>query len=556
MRFSFSKIMVDQFFALKQFPEACRTRRRCLSAGLLLIAMVTEGRLSAQAPRASAYPVDPVAAAGMTNGLPNGVTSQQAEMMQVRTSAQGAQGEAVAASMARSVDQTIEERNHELALQAAREKKSLKTDIANRLKFEKASESYNKVSSNEMSTWKTQSGGVKVERNVPDAFLMALITEEEQLAARGAEEKDKKRFSLFNKKGEESSGAEAGGGLLSAVWPPRLPGFGRGGAEEASPYAGTPASDTSEPVFDQSAVRSQSQNAPQTVAQVQTQSPQQAQAPLQSTTAPAAETVARSTIVPRVSGAELVDGRPPGNQSAGLSASGGQSPASADQTPDPVKKKSGLLSMFQAGESDDTSSFPVAKTNNGSGGLFGFGKKKAEPAGPMIDASLFPTGAVSQAPTGGELQSAAPRPSEAPSVAQTSVPAAAPAETFATTSSVELPGTTQEKEKRRLLALPPMPSLTKGERAADAVPTLTTVNSAGTSYYAVSSTAQFMVYGENQMQSEIKALPAGTVVLMTKPGEQWASVRLPDGTEGVVQNKNLRPAASGESGGNFAVSAQ
>ncbi len=543
--------MADQSFALKQLPDACRTRRRFLSAGLCLFSVVIGGPVNAQAPRASAYPVDPVAAAGMTNGLPNGMTSQQAEMMQVRTSAQGAQGEAVAASMARSVDQTIEERNHELALQAAREKKSLKTDIANRLKFEKASESYNKVSSNEMSTWKTQSGGVKVERNVPDAFLMALITEEEQLAARGAEEKDKKRFSLFGKKDEESSGSEAGGGLLSAVWPPRLPGFGRGGAEEATPYAGTPASDTSEPVFDQSAVRAQSQSAPQTVAQVQTQSPPQPQA------APATETVARSTMVPRVSAAELVDGRPPGNQSADpAAASGGQTYASADQTPDPAKKKSGFLSMFQAGESDDNSSFPVAKTNNGGGGLFGLGKKKAEPAGPMIDAGLFPSGAVSQAPTGGELQSAAPLSSGTPSVAPASVPAAAPPETFATTSSVELPGTTQEKEKRRLLALPPMPSLTKGERAADAVPTLTTVNSAGTSYYAVSSTAQFMVYGENQMQSEIKALPAGTVVLMTKPGEQWASVRLPDGTEGVVQNKNLRPAAAGESGGSFAVSAQ
>ena len=51
--------------------------------------------------------VDPVAAAGMTNGLPNGLTSQRAEMMQVRTSAQGAQGEAAAASMARTADQSI-----------------------------------------------------------------------------------------------------------------------------------------------------------------------------------------------------------------------------------------------------------------------------------------------------------------------------------------------------------------------------------------------------------------------------------------------------------------
>src|SRR5690606_6185057 len=72
--------------------------------------------LFAQVPEAS-YPVDPVAAAGMTSGLPNTITSRQIEMMQVRTSAQSAQGEAAAASMARSADQSIEERNREAALE-------------------------------------------------------------------------------------------------------------------------------------------------------------------------------------------------------------------------------------------------------------------------------------------------------------------------------------------------------------------------------------------------------------------------------------------------------
>ena len=72
------------------------------------------------------------------------------------------------------------------------------------------------------------------------------------------------------------------------------------------------------------------------------------------------------------------------------------------------------------------------------------------------------------------------------------------------------------------------------------------MNSAGTSYYEVSSAAQFLVYGENQMQSEIRALPAGTVVLMTKPGDSWASIRLPDGTEGIVKNKSLRPSSAGQ----------
>lgn len=535
--------MADHSSAVEKLLDPVWRWKQCLPAFLLFLNPGTIVPGFAQAPRASAYPVDPVAAAGMTTGLPNGVTSQQAEMMQVRTSAQGAQGEAVAASMARSVDLTIEERNRELALQSAREKKSLKTDIANRLKFEKAAESYNKVSSNEMSTWKTASGGVKVERDVPDAFLMALITEEEQLAARGAEEKEKKRFSLFNKKDEGSSASgssDSGGGFLSAVWPPRLPGFGRGGGE-AEAYAAATASDTSEPSFVQTAAQTQP-------------APPPAQAQIQA--APVTEGESRAAITQQVSAAQLVDGPAPGSQSGSPGATTvGQTVAAADQTPEPGKKKSGFLSMFKPDESNETSIVPVSNSGGG-GGLFGFGKKKPEPAGPMIDAGLFPAGAVSQAPTGSPLQSSsrvAETPAAAPAAAS---PAAAPAETFASTSSVELPGTTIEKEKRRGLALPPMPTLNKGERSADSVPTLTTVNSAGTSYYTVSSTAQFMVYGENQMQSEIKALPAGTVVLMTKPGEQWASVRLPDGTEGVLQNKNLRPAAAGESGGSFAVSAQ
>ena len=99
---------------------------RYASPPLVLLAVISLGApfpLRAQSPGAATYPVDPAAAAGMTRGLPNGVTGQQAEMMRVRTSAQGAQGEAAAALMARSADMSIEQRNQETALQMAREKK-------------------------------------------------------------------------------------------------------------------------------------------------------------------------------------------------------------------------------------------------------------------------------------------------------------------------------------------------------------------------------------------------------------------------------------------------
>jgi hypothetical protein len=61
-----------------------------------------------------------------------------------------------------------------------------------------------------------------------------------------------------------------------------------------------------------------------------------------------------------------------------------------------------------------------------------------------------------------------------------------------------------------------------------------------------------MVYGENQMQSEVRAVPAGMVVRMTKPGENWVGIRLSNGTDGIVQKKFLRPASASEAGSQFA----
>lgn len=69
----------------------------------------------------------------------------------------------------------------------------------------------------------------------------------------------------------------------------------------------------------------------------------------------------------------------------------------------------------------------------------------------------------------------------------------------------------------------------------------------------VTSTAQFMVYGTDETSSEVRALQSGSLVKMTKPGEQWAAVRLPDGSEGVIQNKFLRAATAAEAGGQFAA---
>ncbi len=460
--------------------------------------------LRAQSPEAG-YPVDPVAAAGMTSGLPNGITSRQVEMMQVRTSAQSAQGDAAAALMARSADQSIEERHRDAALQSARTNKAIKDAMRNRLRFEDAAAQHNKVSAHDMSTWQ-QNGGVRVERSVPDAFISSLIAEEEQAAARAAASGERKRFSLFG--GDD--GPSDGVSFLSAIRPPRLPfmGGGDGGGEPPVASSAPPPSDNSEPVFAQS--NSGRSSAP----------------------APAAT---KPGVVPMISGAALVDGRSSvgSGQPSGPVQQASQPVSFSDRTPEPGRRKPGLFSRSDS--SDEDSLVPTSRESSGGGGGFlGFGKKKAPAPAPGIDASLFPAGSVSQAPRGGRLSGGA-------TVADV-------ADDFATesssTGSFDLPGQAVEKERsgfslpKPSLSMPSLPS----------VPSLTRPGSSGggstsAGTYVVSNTAQFMVYGADQMQSEIRALPAGTTVMVTKPGEQWSGIQLSDGTQGIVQNKNLRPAS-------------
>ncbi len=450
----------------------------------------------AQTPQAGAYPVDPAAAAGMTSGLPSGVTYKQAEMMQVRTSAQSAQGDAAAASLARSADQSIEERNRNIAIETARTNKAIKEEMRNRQKYQVAAEQHNKVSSDQMSTW-TQNGGVRVERNVPDAFVMSLIEEEEQAAARAEASGEKKGFSLF-RGGSRSN--DDGGSFLSSIKPPRLPFVGSRDSGEAAP---TPVSDTSEPVF----------------AQTGGAAPQAAPAPVAS----------KPGVVPSISGAALVDGRSPVAPTASpapadATPQSAQQVSFSDQLPDADKKKPGLFSMFSGDETSGNSLVPSGRDSGG--GFLGFGKKKSEPVG-TIDASLFPDGAVHQAPTGGRLTGGA----TAETVAQefASVPGS---------GDIVLPGQTVEKPRSGFslpkpnLSLPSLPSVSKPSGGGTPLP-------AGA--YVTNATAQFMVYGADQMKSEIRALPAGSSVTLTKPGEQWSGIRLPDGTEGIVQNKFLKP---------------
>lgn len=475
-------------------------------------------------------------AAPIQSTSPSGsMSTRDMQLQQVRQQAQALQGEAAAASMARSADRSLDQQNVSRAVQDARELKAIKREAAERLKWERSNAQVQKVSANDMSSWTTHSGNVRVERDVPNAFIASLIAEEEEAARRGTLEKPKKRFSPrdlnpFRKDDPEplspyvttqsvasapmADPPEEKKGFFSKV---RIPGFG--GRDEP---------DSNEPLPEAPVFRS---------------SPGDRPAP-----APSVGNSAMARTVPQRSGAALVDGGPPPAVPAEAGESRSGSPQLVSYSPaEPEKEKEGLFAAFK--KSDSPSLTPEPKK---SGGLFSFGKKKEESTVGTIDASLFPTGAVDEAPTGRELSGGY----TVEDVADDMTVASSAA------TSVSLPGESPEKKKffsipKPSLSIPSIsiPSAGKpsGSGRGEGVPTLTTINSQGNDFYVVTETAQFMVYGEEQMQSEVRALPAGNVVRMTKPGEQWASIRLPNGTEGVVQNKFLRAASGAEAGGQFAA---
>ncbi len=483
--------------------------------------------------------VQAAANAGMTSGLPGGASStgRQMDMMQVRSSAQNAGYDAAAAQMARSADQAIEERHQKLAIENAKETKRLKRDATTRMKWERSANAYSKVSADQMSTWKDRAGNVRVERNVPNAFLLALREEEAALAAE-SEKKQKKGFHPFraskkstvkvsNPAYQSSGGYKEKGGFMKNLRPPKLP-F-TGGNKKAT-TSGRVATSSQPPAPAQVGSNSSSSGA---------------------STAPTATKVGGTARVPEISGAALVDGHSPVGR--GASSSGGSSTmkktgdfgASTQQasvsTPKPEKK--GFFSKRKSsGESH-------------SGGGFSFGKKKKKSSDRgTVDGSLFPSGSSGQAPVTGELGSEAGH-------AVTTISSDAVAMQSGATEQLELPGQSVEKKAKKKFSLPKpsIPSLGKsgagGSKKSKSSGPLTTVNANGNSFYRVASQAQFMRYGETQMDSEITILPAGVLVRMTKPGTDWASVELNDGTRGVIQVKNLQGASSGSIPSQFGVSA-
>jgi hypothetical protein len=65
-------------------------------------------------------------------------------------------------------------------------------------------------------------------------------------------------------------------------------------------------------------------------------------------------------------------------------------------------------------------------------------------------------------------------------------------------------------------------------------------------YIVDSDEAQFFPFGKSGRQASSQALANGTIVRMTKSGDDWSSVELPSGSMGVIRNHSLRRAKADE----------
>lgn len=65
-------------------------------------------------------------------------------------------------------------------------------------------------------------------------------------------------------------------------------------------------------------------------------------------------------------------------------------------------------------------------------------------------------------------------------------------------------------------------------------------------YIVDSDTAQFFPFGKSGRQASSQPLAQGTIVRMTKSGDDWSSIELSSGSMGVIRNKSLRRAKADE----------
>ena len=491
------------------------------------------------------------AASGMTTGIQNGATQERLTMMQVRAAAQEAERAAAAAAMARSAEEAIEGQKLQESIEEARETRRKKMEAAERLKWEKiaAQNAYRKVTPGEMKSWKDQSGNIKIGRDIPSDFAENVRRDEAARAAAAAEAQKKEGFKPFKKINERIAENDpyretglTGPKPLPQGPPPTVQQYAQQTVTPEPEKKGL-FSKLSFPSFG----KKSDEPLPETpqFANVPSRNRAQSQPPQQQAASAREVTPSPSAPQPSPSTAAVARAKPATGQ--------GASSVSARSGSDLLRTSQDAP---QQGQPITASPAPPAQAPpKKKFSLFSFGKKKTkpQPVAAPIDTGLFPAGAIpttaasGTGATNGTMVSytdvsptPSPTPTAAPQPAPAPVSSPPPAAVASNTPPAPqaAPPQAAPPEKKKLISFPSL-----GKPSGDGPPAGSTVNPNGHSYYVVGESSQFMKYGDSQMTSTISAIDPGTVVVMTKPGDDWATVRLSDGSSGVIQTKHLRKLA-------------
>ncbi len=493
------------------------------------------------------------------------MTADQYKMMQLQNQANQSSGQAAAASMARSANLQLQRQQEQAQVSRAAELKRVKAQAREQMRYEQAANAYQPVSAGQINGM--QRRGQMVRGSVPDEFLMSLLEQERAEATRRKKEKPRglSRLNPFAKRRDEpASGIDW---TLFQDAEPEVTGLRMPKPDRpiGEPRPDERAGNLQPDFLQQSSARATSSgpgsglksmggkilgapgklfsrganavgNATSQMAESASQVGRSSERALTNTSTRGVSQLPRTSQAVASAGAAATVGSFGGQAAAPV----GAATAALSQSVAPVvqaaPERRGLLGRNKT-ETRQLASLPSIEKEK-KRGLFGFGRRKAGPEPAALTGSLFPDEVIDQNPTGGQLRSGYV------------TPESNRAEEGFATSSVALPSLEHEKERRGFFLKKLKPSLPKvsaskigGGGSAD-VPTLTTINRLGTDIYTLTGTAQFMAYGEGQMDAEIRSLPAGTRVRMTKPGEKWAGIVLADGSQGIVQNRDLQPAAN------------
>ena len=576
----------------------------------------------------------PSGASGMTTGS-SSTTGSQMKLMQIRAQAYQAKKDTEAASLARSTDRALEERNLSSAVTKSRQIKQIKQNAARKMEFEKSSQAYNKVSSNDISRWTDQRGNVKVQRDAPvfnnplgeppaDAVNPPTL---DRTDSSPLEEEERSGFSPFKgagnavkkiggmnpfKKKDEKIGLRVPEVDLNAPAKEENKGFLSGltfiGKKDNVQQNLLVSPEPVAPVEKEKKgfLKGIGQNLPLIGKKNRNDNIYAPSAPVQPTAPiqqPVATTAPPSPV--KVQGSTMVDGIakvPNANNTVSPVApanidSVATTPTASNSNTDvnmpPVEEKPGFMGrlrnvgdkinpfskndaepvggeiatapniaveeektsfMSKFNKKDDasqpTATAPAAVATADKPGLMdrfrGIGGTSAQGnrvgGNGTIDASLFPDGSTSATPMGGPLTAAAPA---APNT--TAAGRSGPTGEFAAAPSSDLPG--QEKKGLQFPTLT-VPDFSEVGKPDPTVPKKwkerTTSHKGGSNYYVVSAATNFMKFGRSQFNSEVSELAPGTVVRMTKPGDEWSLIQLQNGSNGIVKNKSLRPAQAAE----------